>query len=421
VLKFVKYLPEFGWEPAVLTVRDADYPARDESLLEEIPDSVPVVRTSILEPYSLYRKLTGRAKGSPVDVNVNTRPDQRRSFKEGLAEWVRGMVFIPDARVGWMATGVRPGVELARRFGADVVYSSSPPYTGALLGRAVARRAKIPWVPEFRDPWSGFLSAPRRPEPARTVERRMEHGVYRDASRMVVAWRGIAGDFQSKYPDVDARKIEWIANGFDPEDIEHTKPRRNDRFTVVYTGSMYGVRNPDTFLLAVSKLIASGRIDPEKVCFRFVGRFGEEVREMFRRPDLAGAVEEMGYVSHSESVSEILGAHALLLVVDDVEDSEEIVPGKVFEYIGVRRPVLAVAREGAVAELIRRTRAGTVLERANVDAIADAIAALYEEWSRTGATEFRGSEEEAGRLSRRERTRELSALLNEVLEERDGA
>lgn len=249
----------------------------------------------------------------------------------------------------------------------------------------------------------------------------MEHGVYRDASRMVVAWRGIAADFQSKYPDVDASKIEWIANGFDPEDIAHTEPRQNDRFTVVYTGSMYGVRNPDTFLLAVGKLIASGRIDPARVCFRFVGRFGEEVRAMFRRPDLAGAVDEMGYVSHSESVSEILGAHALLLVVDDVKDSEGIVPGKVFEYIGVRRPILAVASEGAVAELIRRTRAGTVLERTDVDAIADAIAALYEEWSRTGTTEFRGSEEEVGRLSRRERTRELSVLLNEVTEGRDGA
>jgi glycosyltransferase involved in cell wall biosynthesis len=420
VLKFVKYLPEFGWDPAVLTVRGADYPARDESLLAEIPSSVPVVRTSIPEPYSVYRRLTGRGKGAPVDVNVNRDPGERRSAREALAEWVRGMLFIPDARVGWMATGVRPGVELARSFGADMVYSSSPPYTCALLGRSVARRAGIPWVPEFRDPWSGFLSAPRRPEPARSLERRMERGVYRDAPRLVVAWKGIAEDFRTKYPDEDAEKFRWIPNGFDPEDLRETDPLVNDRFTVVYTGSMYGVRNPDTFLRAVGSLLESGRLDPDRVRFRFVGRFGEEVRVMFRRPELAGTVEETGYVSHGESVSQLLGAHALLLVVDDVPGAEGIVPGKVFEYIGSRRPVLAVGPEGAVAELVRTTGAGWVLPRNDVSGIADAVASLYEEWSRAGTTHFPGRKEEVERLSRRERTRELSQVLDQVLEDRNG-
>ncbi len=127
VLKFVRYLPEFGWDPAVLTVEGADYPARDESLLAEIPESVPVVRTRIPEPYDLYRALTGKAKGTPVDVNVNVKRGERLSAKERLAGWVRGMFFIPDARAGWLLTGVGAGAAAAKRFGADLVYSSSPP------------------------------------------------------------------------------------------------------------------------------------------------------------------------------------------------------------------------------------------------------------------------------------------------------
>jgi glycosyltransferase involved in cell wall biosynthesis len=421
VLKFVRYLPEFGWDPAVLTVRDGDYPARDESLLAEIPPEVPVVRTAIPEPYTLYRKLTGRAKGTAVDVNVNQEAGAHRPFRESVAEWVRGMFFIPDARVGWLATGIGPGVDLARRFQADLVYSSSPPYTTALLGRAIARRAGIPWVPEFRDPWSGFLSAPKRPEPARSFEHRLEHGVYRDAPRIVVAWEGIARDFAGKYPGPDHRKFRWIANGYDPEDLAGAAPTANDRFTVVYTGSMYGVRNPDVFLKAAAKLLAAGRMDPDRVRLRFVGRFGDEVRAMFRRPEVAPVVEERGYLPHGESIQELLGAHALLLVVDDVPGAREIVPGKVFEYIGARRPILALAPEGAVAGLIRETGAGTVLAGSDVDGTAEALAALYDEWVATGATRFPGDPGRAEAQSRRERTRELSRLFNEVVEETHGS
>ncbi len=421
VLKFVRYLPDFGWDPAVLTVSDADYPARDESLLAEIPESVPVTRTSIPEPYTVYRRLTGRKRGEAVDVNVNYEAGRRVPVKERLAQWVRGMFFIPDARVGWLATGIRPGVAAAKSFGADLVYSSSPPYTCALLGRAVAKRAGLPWVPEFRDPWTGFLSAPRRPWPAKGFERRLERGVYRDAQRLVTAWDGIRADFTGKYPDEDESKFRLVPNGYDPEDLEGIAPRLNDRFTIVYTGSMYGVRNPDTVLQAVARLLADGRVDADRIRLRFVGRFGDEVRAMFRRPEVAAVVEERGYVPHAESVAELMGAHALLLVVDDVAGSEGIVPGKVFEYVGARRPVLAVAPEGAVAELVRDTGAGRVLARDDVDGIADAVAALYREWETTGETRFPGREDEVRRLSRRERTRDLAGIFDEVLEERHGA
>jgi glycosyltransferase involved in cell wall biosynthesis len=420
VLKFVKYLPEFGFLPAVLTVSGADYPARDESLLAEIPAGVPVVRTRIPEPYGIYRRLTGKKKGSAVDVNVNRPRGEQVSGKERLAEWVRGMLFVPDARVGWLATGLRPGIAFARRFGAEIVYSSSPPYTCALLGRGIARSAGVPWVPEFRDPWTEFLSAPRRPEPARSLDRRLERGVYRDAPRLVIAWSGIAADFRSKYPEENAEKFRLVANGYDQEDLTGAQPRGNDRFTVVYTGSMYGVRNPDTFLQAVERLLVSGDLHPDRVRLRFIGRFGEEVRAMFRRPEVAAVVEERGYLPHAESVAETLGAHVLLLVVDDVPGSEHIVPGKVFEYLGARRPILAVGPEGDVAALLRQTRAGTVADRRDVEGIARAVLGLYREWSATGTTAFPGDDAQVERQSRRERTRELAAVLTEVLEERHG-
>ena len=420
ILKFVKYLPEFGFDPAVLTVAGGDYPARDESLVDEIPNGVAVLRTRIPEPYGLYRKLTGKQKGSAVDVNVNRPRGQRLPASERAAEWVRGMLFVPDARVGWLATGLRPGIEFARRLGTDIVYSSSPPYTCALLGRAIARGAGVPWVPELRDPWTDFLSAPRRPEPARMFDRRLERSVYRDAPRLVVAWPGIATDLEAKYPGEDTSKVRLIPNGYDPEDLEGMAPVRNPRFTVVYTGSLYGVRNPETFLEAVGRLLVRGDMDRERVRIRFVGRCGEEVRAMFRREEIASVVEETGYLSHAESVAELLGAHALLVVVDDTPGSEHIVPGKVYEYLGARRPILAVGPEGDVARLIRSIGAGRALARSDVEGIAGAVLELYREWLGSGTTTFRGNSQLVEQQSRRERTRDLARVMTEVLEERHG-
>ena len=423
ILKFVKYLPEFGFDPAVLTVAEGDYPARDESLLEEIPATVPVLRTRIPEPYGVYRKLTGKKKGSAVDVNVNRPRGQRMPASERAAEWVRGMLFVPDARVGWMLTGVGPGIAFARRVGADIVYSSSPPYTCALLGRAIARGAAIPWVPELRDPWTEFLSAPKRPQPARSFDRHLERSIYHDAPRLVIAWSGIAADLRGKYPDEDASKFRLVPNGYDPEDVSGVEPVQNSRFTVVYTGSLYGVRNPETVLESIGRLLARGDLDPDRVRIRFIGRFGEEVRAMFRKPEVAPVVEEYGYLPHARSVAELLGAHALLLVVDDVPGSEHIVPGKVFEYLGARRPVLAVGPEGDVAELVRSVGAGRVLARNDVEGIGTAILELYREWEAAGSTAYRGDPEMTERQSRRERARDLAGVLNEVLagKERHGA
>jgi glycosyltransferase involved in cell wall biosynthesis len=415
VLKFAKYLPEFGWDPAVLTVRDGDYPARDPSLLAEIPPGMPVHRTPIFEPYTVYRALTGKKKGEAVDVNTNYRPGTKVPLAEKLSQAVRATLFIPDARVGWLPYGLGRGARIAREWGADLIFSSSPPYTAALLGRGIARRAKLPWVFELRDPWTGFLSAPVRHGPSRDLDRRLERNCVRDADRVVLAWRGIGRDLESKYPGLGAPKFRLIENGFDPDDLAGVEPIRSDRFTVVYTGSMYGVRNPGTFLEAVARLLGGGRVSPGELLVRFVGRFGDEVRAMFRRPELEGVVEEVGHRPHAESVRYTLGADVLLLVVDDVAGSEGIVPGKVFEYIGARRPILAVAPEGDVADLIRRTGAGVVVDRNDVNGMAEALARWIEERRATGGVAFPGREDEVNRLSRRGRTEQLARVFDEVL------
>ncbi|MGB2867925.1 MAG: hypothetical protein WBD36_05705, partial [Bacteroidota bacterium] len=321
VLKFVKYLPQFGWEPVVLTVQDGDFPARDESLLQEIPGNVHVYRTKIFEPYRIYRKLTGKAPGAAVDVENIPKPGEKKSLAESAAEIIRGTFFIPDARIGWFPYAVPQGIQIIKNEHIDAIYSSSPPYTAAVVARELHRKTGLPWIAGFRDPWTGFLSTPDRWLFPRKIDEYLERSVAEDANLIEAAWVGINADFQEKYPHINRLKFLHLPNGFDSEDYPEFDGKPNERFTVTYTGSMYGKRNPETLLRAVKELIEEKKVDPSKVRLKFIGRFGGDVRAMFSEFPSEDVVEVVGYVPHGESIRELLAADALLLVVDESKDS----------------------------------------------------------------------------------------------------
>lgn len=411
VLKFVKYLPDFGWQPIVLTVQDGDFPARDESLMAEIPPHATVYRTKIFEPYRLYRKLTGKPASAPVDVENIPRGSGNKPFAQTVAEFIRATFFIPDARIGWFPYAVAQGRDIIDREGIDAIYSSSPPYTAAIIARHLHRATKIPWVAGFRDPWTGFLSTPNRWFIPRAIDRSMEYSVLHDATIVEAAWRGILKDMMQKYPELPCTKFFYLPNGFDSADYPNDVALVQDRFTVTYTGSMYGVRNPKTFLQAVEELVSEGKVDRTKIRLKFIGRFGSEVQEMFASSRVRDAIEVVSYLPHGESVRELLRASALLLVVDETKDSAEIVPGKVFEYLGARRPILALAPRGAVAELLEETRAGFLAPNHDVEAIKRAFLECYEKFGYRGET-FKPNDDAIRRYERREITNQLAVLLD---------
>jgi len=413
VLKFATYLRSYGWRPVILTVKDADYPARDESLLKEIPADIAVYRTPIFEPYDLYRKLTGKKAGTPVDVNTIPREGEKRSFRERMAELIRATLFIPDARIGWKRHAVKEGMRIIREEKIDAIYSSSPPYTCALIARALKKRSGRPWVAGFRDPWRGFLSAPRRWFLPDMADRMLERAVYRDCDRMEVAWLGILKDFRAKYPKISDGKVRHLPNGFDSADFPSVEIVEKKYFTVTYAGSMYGKRNPESFLAAVALLARLGKVDVSRVRLQFIGRFGAEVREMFEHPLLRQSVIVKEYMPHADSVRHLFQSDALLMIVDDFPGNEEIVPGKVYEYMGAGKPVLTLAPEGAVADLIRETRSGRVARSDDIPAIADMFLRYYESWL-AGDLGLEQDREAVAAYERREVTRRLAALLDEL-------
>lgn len=415
VLKNVRYLPEFGWEPIVLTVSNGQFPARDESLLEQVPDSTTVIRTKISEPYDIYRMFTGKKKGEAVDVNTIKKEGQKTTFKERVAEFIRATFFIPDARVGWLFTAKKMALEIIDKYGVEAIYSSSPPYTCSIIAKHAQKKRNIPWIAGFRDPWTEFISTPKRWFLPAAIDRRMEHSVFNEADYVECAWQGIIKDALDKYPDLDQNKFKHVPNGFDSNDFPDSVTADNEKFTITYTGSLYGRRNPDSLFKAIRQLIDNNKIKHEDFNLRFVGRFGSEVVEMFEKSGFSESIETVSYVPHHESIRYLMKSDALLLIVDESKESEEIVPGKVYEYVGVKRPIIAIAPvKSAIAELMQETKSGLVAHQKEIDKIAKIFYDYYLNWKNKGS-EFEPDEKAVNNYERRESTKTLSELLNSLV------
>ncbi|MDP4200130.1 MAG: hypothetical protein Q8922_12205 [Bacteroidota bacterium] len=420
VTKFIKYLSEFGWTPIVLAPENPEYQARDESLVKELPENLIIRRAPIFEPYALYRRFTSKPAGQSLDVNVIKEAGAKLSCTERIAEFIRGTLFIPDARIGWYWSAVKEGRRILREYPVKMIYSSSPPYTPALIARKMRRVSRAPWIAGFRDPWTGFHNTPDRWLLPRKIDRSLEHSVFGEADLVEVAWQGIAEDAMAKYPDLPREKFIHIPNGFDSADFPEPDIRKraarpnNAKCTITYSGSLYGPRNPLSFLKAIEQLIERREIEPEKLHLRFVGRFGSEIHEMLDRPMIRAMVEKIEYVPHAKAVELLLDSDALLLIVDEVPTVAHIVPGKVYEYLGAMRPIIAIAPpHSAIGELLRETQAGEAVAQADIDSQARLVKRVFDNWA-GGASGFAMDPNVISRYERRESTRTLAGLFDRL-------
>jgi hypothetical protein len=427
ILKFVKYLPQYGWEPLVLTVEDGDFPARDESLLDEIPLSIKVYRTKIFEPYGFYRKLTGRKKTSAIDVD-NINKEGRERFSERVSEFIRATFFIPDARRGWLRYAVREGKKIIDEERPDLIFSSSPPYTCAMIAVKLKNYhlkkygKQISWVSDFRDAWTGYLTTPDRWLIPAAIDAGYERNTLEQTDAVTMVANGIKDDFDTKYPDISKdKKYFLIRNGFDSEDykgIEHPKSR-NEKFTVAYTGSMYGKRNPFFFIDTLTELIKSNKVDINKIKLVFVGRMGKDIVNYIESSYLKQVIEHIPYVPHSESIKYLLGADAMLLLIDEDKYSKMILSGKVFEYLGASlitgKPIIAIAPEGEAADLIRETSAGEIIPHNNKEYLSKVFMKYYNSFLESGKIPVLTNSEAIKQYDRKLLTAKLAEVFDNYM------
>lgn len=410
-LKFTRYLPAFGWMPTVLTVRPehASYPDLDPDLGDEIPVDIDVERTYAWDPYAIYARVLKKQKEDVVSVGF--LGEAQMNVRQRVARWIRANVFLPDARVGWVPFAVRRGDDLLLRERFDSIVTTGPPHSVHLIGLLLAYRHGIPWLTDFRDPWTeiDYYADLPMTAPARALDAMMERLVLRRATAGTVVSRSMHEQL-SRSGDLP---LEVIENGFDPADFEGVSGDLSpDEFVLSHVGNLNEARNPKALWEAL------GRLDVEatmpKLRLSFVGNVEPAVLASAARYGLNDRLRTMPYVPHADAVRRMKSATMLLLSINRVKGSEGIVTGKVYEYVATGRPVLGLGPVmGDAARVLHESGAGTMLDFDDVAGITAHLRRCYDDWAAGRPLEGAG-EIAAGRYSRREQAGELAALLESI-------
>lgn len=414
-LKFVKYLPAYGWRPVVLVPRNPFLGKIeiDETLLEDVPDELKVFECRSLEVDRGVSRVVSAISGIAACLG-------KLAGNEGMGgalQWRLDVaynrikkIFVPDHKAGWVPGAVWAGLNIIRRENIAAIYSTSPYPTCHLIGYILARMTRKPWISDYRDPWTQQIMDPVGGLPNK-VNEWMEKRFLKRASAIVTVNNEIREGFLSKYPGIDRNKLYVIENGYDEDDFPKIIEDRRHLFRMVYAGRFYKItRSPVAFLQALRGCINKYNEVQGQLEVEFIGNVQKEFLEQITELELDKVVINVGYIAHKKSCKRLLESDCLLLIQANVRGSEYIMTGKIYEYLYARKPILAVVPEGAAAWLIRRTGAGEVVDPDDIPAIQEAIYRMYTKYGVRKAV-FNPVNDEIVQYSRRNLTKRLAELL----------
>lgn len=381
-VKFVKYLPEKGWTPVVVTRVEGSNDARvGEERVTRVPDVLVAVREGIRT-----RPADGGSDVAPdaVDGDIPFRRRVKRAVFKRADKWLA----IPDWTVGWAVSAFVPALRALREEGADVIYSTSPPASAHLLGLALKKATGKPWVMDYRDPWT-FESLNvhlRRPGFRLAVERRLERVCIKNADAIIANTPRAKRRFEELHPD-QGKKLSVITNGFDGEELaraaaclDQPVPWRSfgkSTFVISHAGDFfrYGQgrdRTPHALLEAMKGLQDKGVISPGNCRFVFAGDLPVVMARRIRELGLTDLVDAVGVISHFDATRLMLVSD-LLLLFDPEGDGETYVRSKLYEYLGSGKPILGIVPDGAHKELLKKSGRGLLASPDDPESIQRAV------------------------------------------------
>ncbi len=408
-LKFCKYLRGFGWEPVVITPARGSYPYLDPTLEEDIPEGVNVIKTKTFEPYTLYNRLTGK-KGKSVSVGMIGYRDSR-SPVQYLARYIRANFFVPDARKGWMPYAYRAAKRFIRENGADAVITTGPPHSTHLAGLRL-KKLGMPWVADFRDPWTTvyYNAYFPRSERTRTKDQRLENSVLAGADAVTVISPGLLEEFHGR-----SRQVELIFNGYDEADFQPPEKKPHEKFRITYTGNY----KPNQDVPVLWEILAGvAKKDPEfagKLELRFTGIVDPGILQSINSAGLGKYVVTEPFVPHQEAVARMQAADLLLFIVPQAENNHLILTGKIFEYMASGSRILALGPSGGdAARLLEQAGCDPMMDYFGREAIREFILRSFELWKANGGLVPAYEGEGYRQFSRKAMTGKLAGILDKL-------
>lgn len=357
-LKFVKYLPDFGVQPYVFVPENPTYPILDSELKKDVSDKAIVIKTKILEPYQLASYFS---KKKTKNISSGIIPNQKKqTFLEKAFLWVRGNIFIPDARFLWIKPSVKFLEKYLQENQIDTIITSGPPHSLHLIGLQLSKKNKsLHWIADFRDPWTtiGYHKELKLSAYAEKKHQTLEKEVLQTANKIVVTSKTTKAEFQK----ITNKPITIITNGYDSENTN--KVFLDFKFSLAHIGSFLSQRNPKILWKSLSELVSEIPHFKADLEIKLIGAVSQDVLSTITDFKLDSFVNNLGYVSHSEAISHQQNSQVLLLIEIDSANTKSIIPGKLFEYMVSDRPILAIGpKDSDFAEIITSTNTGVFFE-----------------------------------------------------------
>ena len=397
-----KYLKYFDWEPIVLTIKHPGNP----------PDGVSIIATDYSDRLDSVKGFLGFNAGTsfheqfgiPVKKNYDYSP-----WKGKLIEFFSEIIAFPDREIGWYGPAVKAVSELLGKQKIDAIISTSYPVTAHLIARDIKRKYGIPWVADFRDLWTQNHYH-RKFKMISLLERRMELNALSFADILVTISSPLADKLKSLHMN---KEVRCITNGYDPEDFDSIPCDLTENFTITYTGRFYnGKRDPSILLEAASELIREGKIDKERTEIRFFGRHEEWLANDINKYRLKNVARICGFISREEALKRQKESQLLLLLLWNDEKEKGVYTGKIFEYLGARRPILALGGPNSIVrDLLEGTKTGNFAE--TKEQVKTIMTRHFREFAESGEVKYNGGEA-LNDYTYHSIAREYSRVLNTV-------
>ncbi|MDX6188296.1 glycosyltransferase family 4 protein [Flavobacterium sp. Fl-318] len=404
-LKFVKYLPDFNVQPIVYVPENPTYPIVDEALVNEVSDQVIVLKNKIMEPYQLAALFS---KNKTKKISSGIFPQKKKqTFLDKLFLWVRGNLFIPDARVLWVKPSVSYLEKYIKENNIDTIVTSGPPHSLHLIGLELKEKLNVKWFADFRDPWTtiGYHKALRLSAYAAKKHKKLEHKVLNSADTIIVTSKTTKTEFQA----ITSKPISVITNGYDIENVE--KQTLDTKFTLAHIGSFLSDRNPRFLWESLIELLQEVPDFKTHLEIKLIGAVSQEVLDAIKEFNLEGYLNLLGYVSHHEAIAHQKKSQVLLLIEINSEDTRSIIPGKLFEYMVSNRPIIAIGPQGSdFADIIKETNTGVFFDYSEKAKLKSVILDFYNQYLE-GKLQANGVGLQ--QYSRKNLTKQLAQLISE--------
>jgi glycosyltransferase involved in cell wall biosynthesis len=408
-LKFVKYFRENGWEPIIFKPDRAEYPELDHSLEDDIPEGIEVIESSIWEPYQLYKRFTGRDKKQKVQAGF-INEDKEPGKMEKLAIWLRGNIFIPDARRFWIKPGIKKLNEWLKENSIDAMVSTGPPHTAHMIAMKVAEKHNIPWLADFRDPWTqiDFYDKLMLSKKADQKHKRLEKAVLQKANKVVTVSPHCAKGLE----EIIGKNIDVITNGYDEDDFKNLPSYDYSKFTITHLGSMNPDRNAKTLWDVLADMSKKNEEFRQSLQIKFIGKTDISVFQYLDKAGLSENVVNLKYLPHDKAIIEGAKSAVLLLALNDTPNVISLAPGKLYEYLALKRPILCTgATNGDAAAILKDANSGKAVGFKDFESTKKQLIQWFDEF-KSNSLEVNSSSIE--KYSRRSLTIKMSELLSEI-------